>query len=121
GGSLAVRDYFTPFDESSLNSKDDDLGSSGPVLLPDQPGHHPRLLVAAGKAGVIYLIDRDRMGKFHAGSDSHAVQTLKAAGVSAFGAPAYWNGHLYYFGSNDVLKDFVLENGRLNPVPARQG
>jgi len=39
--SPTVRDYFTPFNESTLNSRDDDLGSSGPVLLPDQPGPHP--------------------------------------------------------------------------------
>lgn len=61
------------------------------------------------------------MGKFHSGSDSHAVQTLKAAGSSAFGAPAYWNGHLYYFGSENVLKDFKVENGRLSPTPVHVG
>ena len=40
-GALTVRDYFTPFNEAHLNSEDADLGSSGPVLLPDQPGPHP--------------------------------------------------------------------------------
>jgi hypothetical protein len=60
------------FNESALNSRDDDLGSSGPVLLPDQPGPHPHLLVTASKDGSIYLIDRDHMGGFHADSDAHA-------------------------------------------------
>jgi len=120
-GALAVKDYFTPFNEHELNSTDDDLGSSGPVLLPDQAGPHPHLLVAAGKAGVIYLIDRDRMGHFHGGADAHALQTLKAAGTGAFGAPAYWNGHLYYFGCNDVLKDFLVEHGRLSAEPVHRG
>ena len=120
-GGLGVRDYFTPFNESRLNSRDEDLGSSGPVLLPDQPGSHPHVLVVAGKAGVIYVIDRDRMGKFHAGSDSHAVQTLTGVGTSSFGAPAYWNGHLFYFGSNDVLKDFTVDHGQLAATPVHTG
>ena len=120
-GSLAVKDYFTPFNEHELNSTDEDLGSSGPVLLPDQPGTNPHLLVVAGKAGVIYLIDRDRMGHFHGGADTNALQTLRAAGTGAFGAPAYWNGHLYYFGSNDFLKDFAVDRGRLSPQPVHQG
>jgi hypothetical protein len=117
-GALGVADYFTPFDEERLNRADIDLGSSGPVLLPDQPGPHPHLLVAAGKAGLVYLIDRDRMGGFRAASNSHAIQTLQV-GTGAFGAPAYWNGHLYYANRNDMLKDFRLENGKL--VPAHQG
>jgi hypothetical protein len=114
-GVLAVRDYFTPFDEDPLNRGDVDLGSSGPVLLPEQSGPHPHLLVAAGKAGVVYLIDRDHMGGFHAGSNSHAIQTLQV-GTGAFGAPAWWNGHIYYANRQDALKDFALQNGQLVPV-----
>ena len=30
-----------------------------------------------------------------------------------FGAPAYWNGHVYVLASNDVLKDFSLDRGQL--------
>jgi hypothetical protein len=119
-GTLAVRDYFTPFDQERLNAGDIDLGSSGPVLLPDQPGPHPHLLVTAGKAGLVYLIDRDRMGGFHAVSNSHAVQTLQV-GTGAFGAPAYWNGHLYYANRRDVLKDFLVQDGRLVPDPVHRG
>ena len=122
-GALAVRDYFTPSNQSELNAHDADLGSGGPVLLPDQPGPHPHLLVTAGKGGVLYVIDRDRMGQFHAGSDSHAIQTIPAPGprTAAFGAPAYWNGHLYYSGSNAPLKDFAVNQGRLSTVPIHQG
>ena len=119
---LEVGDYFTPSNERQLNAQDNDLGGGGPVLLPDQPGAHRRLLVVAGKGATIYLIDRDRMGKFQSHNDSHAVEALPhAAGESAFGAPAYWNGHLYFLAGGDVLKDWPLENGRLASHPAASG
>ena len=121
GGAMAVRDYFTPSNEARLNRDDADLGSSSPLLLPDQAGAHRHLMVAAGKAGVMYVIDRDRMGKFHAESDSHALQAFKAVKGGVYGAPAYWNGHLYYFGSADVLKDFAVKDGRVSQTPQRQG
>ena len=120
-GTLEVRDYFTPYNQSVLNSKDLDLGSSGPILLPDQSGPHPHVLVTGGKDGYLYVIDRDRMGKFQKGSNSHAIQTIAGAGKGAYGAPAYWNGHLYSFGWSDFLKDFALDNGRLSEKPAHQG
>jgi hypothetical protein len=119
-GALGVRDYFTPFDEARLSAGDVDLGSSGPVLLPDQAGAHPHVLVTAGKAGLMYVIDRDHMGGFHAWSDSHAVQTLQV-GTGAFGAPAYWNGHLYYVDRRDRLKDFLVQDGKLGTTPVHQG
>lgn len=114
---LEVRDYFTPSNQAKLNDTDGDFGSGAPILLPDQPGPHPHLLLAAGKAGILYEIDRDNMGKFHKGDDSHAVQAV-AAGIDSFGAPAYWNGHVYYFLSGDYLRDYPLQNGRLPKEPA---
>jgi hypothetical protein len=114
---LEVRDYFTPFNQERLNDTDGDFGSGAPILLPDQPGPHPHLLLAAGKAGILYEIDRDNLGKFHKGDDSHAVQAV-ATGIDSFGAPAYWNGHVYYFLSKDFLRDYPLQNGRLPKEPA---
>jgi hypothetical protein len=114
---LAVRDYFTPSNQAHLNDTDGDFGSGAPILLPDQPGPHSHLLLAAGKAGLIYELDRDNLGKFHKGDDSHAVQVV-AAGIDSFGAPAYWNGHVYYFLSGDYLRDYPLQNGRLPKEPA---
>jgi hypothetical protein len=114
---LEVRDYFTPFNQERLNDTDGDFGSGAPLLLPDQPGQHPHLVLAAGKAGIIYELDRENLGKFKAADDSHAVQSVKA-GVDSFGAPAYWNGHVYYFLSGDVLRDYRLQNGRLSTEPA---
>jgi hypothetical protein len=118
---LTVRDYFTPFNQEELNRMDIDLGTSGPVLLPDQSGPHKHVLVAIGKDGFVYLIDRDRMGKYRKDSNAHAVQAFHGVGDGGYGAPAYWNGHLYTFGRNDVLKDFAVDNGRVAEKPVHQG
>jgi hypothetical protein len=117
-GSLIVRDYFTPSNQEHLNAEDLDLGSTGPVLLPDQSGPHQHVLVVGDKDGKIYVVDRDHLGKFRAGNNDHAVQTIvRGAGDGAFGAPAYWNGHLYLLGSKDVLKAWAVNGGRLSPQP----
>lgn len=97
-----------------------DLGSGGPVLLPDQTGPHPHLLVAAGKGGALYLIDRDHMGGYHAGDNTHAVQVIPINNT-CLGAPAYWNQSLYIFCSNDVLRQYKLENGTLSAEPVAKG
>jgi len=116
-------DYFTPYNEAALNKDDLDLGTSGPVLLPDQPGPHPHVLATVGKDGFLYVVDRDRMGKYRKDSNAHAVQAFHAIGGTGggYGAPAYWNGHLYTFGRNDVLRDFPVANGRVAEQPAHRG
>jgi hypothetical protein len=110
-GNLIVRDYFTPHDQETLNKKDQDLGSGGPVLLPDQNGGHTHLAVVGGKDGSLYVIDRDRMGQYHTATDD-VVQTVKLKG-GLFGAPAYWNQHLYVFPDGDVLQQLTVRNGTL--------
>ncbi len=97
---LTVTDYFTPSEQADLNATDGDLGSGGPLLIPEQPGSRAHLVVIGGKGAVIYVVNRDSMGKFVPGSNRHAIQTIRVGG-GIMGAPAYWNGHLYYFPSND--------------------
>ena len=109
--SLVVRDYFTPFNQAQLNDADADLGSSGPLLLPDQPGPHRHLLLQPGKDGTIYVIDRDSMGQFHEQDDA-IVQRIHMAG-GGYGAMAYWNGHVFFACSDDYLRDYAVENGQL--------
>jgi hypothetical protein len=102
---LKIRDSFTPSNQLRLKLTDRDLGSTGPVLLPDH------LMLAGGKEGVVYLLDRNHLGQ--------ALQTISLAG-GIFGAPAFWNNHIYYFASDDVLKEFALTNRRLSAQPEHQ-
>jgi hypothetical protein len=60
--SGAPADYFAPTDWQALDASDLDIGGSGPVLF-DVPGASPsRLIVALGKNGNAYLLDRDNLG-----------------------------------------------------------
>jgi hypothetical protein len=112
---MEVRDFFTPAHQKEMNASDLDLGSGGPVLLPDQPGPHPHLLLVGGKDGSLYLLDRDRPGKFQE-QDRGAVQRLQFPNI--YSAPAYWNGHIFVQAERDYLKDFPLVQGRLAETPA---
>ena len=116
GGVLQVRDYFTPFDEGALNRADADLGSGGPVVLPRQLGPHPHLVLIGGKGGDLYLLDRDRLGKYQADGNREVLRTVHFRG-GIYAAPAYWNGHVYVLASNDYLSDFALEKGTLSERP----
>lgn len=118
---LRVADYFTPFNYVTLNGGDFDLGSSGVLLLPDQPAARPHLAVTAGKQGTIYIVDRDDLGQFHAGDDSQIVQSLPSSISAAFGTAAYWNGTVYFAGENDFPKAFRLSAGHLSATPVSQG
>jgi hypothetical protein len=114
--ALNVSDSFTPYDQNYLQSGDGDLGSSGTLILPDQPGNYPHLLVEASKTGVLYLVNRDNLGGYNATSDNVVQEILGQVGPS-FGLPAYWNGSVYIWPKADSLKQFSLSNGLLSTTP----
>src|SRR5205823_1848958 len=90
GWGFRVADYFTPFNQDGLNGADVDLGSSGLVILPDSVGTdaHRHLLLAAGKEGKFYLIDRDNMGEFSTTTDNVIQELLTPGG--------YWSSPTYF-------------------------
>jgi hypothetical protein len=121
GTTLSLADYFTPFNQNSLDQVDNDLGSGGVLLLPDQTGSHAHELVQAGKEGTIYVVDRDRMttGNKHYcssncnGTDAQIVQEIQSQIGGMWSSPAYWNNTVYFWASDDVLQAFSLSSGRL--------
>ena len=114
GSSLAIRDYFTPHDQDRISEADSDVGSSGPLLLPDQSGSHRHLLLQPTKDSTIYVIDRDAMGKYH--RDSDALAGMVKLGGGGYGAMAYWNGRAYFAASDDYLRGYSIANGQLTAV-----
>jgi Big-like domain-containing protein len=119
GSAFSLEDYFTPFDQSTLDQNDTDLGSGGVLLLPDQAGGIPHELVQAGKEGTIYLINRDQMtaGNKHfcsgCASDTQITQELPSAVGGMWSMPAFWNGNVYFWGSSDNMLAFPITNGAL--------
>ena len=116
----AMESYFTPYDQSALDSGDLDLGSASPLLLPDQPGSYPHLLIGGGKPGEIYLCNRDSLGGYQSGSNSQIVQSIPNATGMVMTSPAYWNGHIYFTDQNGDLTMFGLNNGQIDTTPQSQ-
>ena len=121
-GALAAVDYFAPFNFSQLDDADLDVGSAGVVLIADEAGSasHPHLMAGAGKEGRIYLLDRDNLGKWQAGSDSQIVASIPGAIGGLFGNPAYFNKTVYFSGSGDNFKAFPVTNATLGSSPSSQ-
>ena len=120
----SVVDYFTPHDQSNMDTGNLDLGAGGPVLLVDQPnGPYPHLLIASGKNGTIYVINRDTMGHYNASNDNQIVQSLPgilpngSQGSGNFSTPVYFNSYVYFGAVRDTLKAFQLTNGLLSTAP----
>jgi Chitobiase/beta-hexosaminidase C-terminal domain len=119
-GKISLLDYFTPSDQNCLEAQDTDLGSGGVLVVPTQ-GTNPDLLVAAGKEGAIYVVNRDQMtakNVHYVGKSTCTTQDPEILEESASGAvggmwsmPAYWNSTLYYWGSGDVLKSIPVTGG----------
>jgi len=61
---LTVSDFSTPANQQGLQDNDIDFGSGGPLILPDS-ATTPQAMLACGKDGQIYLINRQNMGKFN--------------------------------------------------------
>src|SRR5205823_241419 len=110
GGSLNVVDWFTPYNQANLDQMDLDLGSSGPLLMPNT-----NLVVGGGKEGKLYVLDRSNMGHFHAGSDSQIVQSFAATLGFIYGSPIYWNSpngpQIYVWSARDRLKAYRFNPG----------
>jgi hypothetical protein len=129
--------YFTPFNDRTLYSTDLDLGSTGPVLLPDQPGLTPHVLVGYDKSEEIYVIDRDNMGGYtgpngpnsilqdvqdpttnKCGSVTQFNRCLNQRGTCGWNAPVYWNNNLYFTSNPGPLMSYAWTPGNSTPLAA---
>jgi hypothetical protein len=103
-----VKSLFTPMGSDIgwqvLDEEDADFGSGGAMLLPPQPGQSANLLVAAGKVGVMYVLNADNLnnGKANGG------RAFSTANVnSCWCGPTYYKssdgfGRVVTSGGNDV-------------------
>lgn len=122
--TLTVYDYFSMHNNAAESNGDEDLGSGGVMLLPDlkdASGKIRHLAIGAGKDQVVYVVNRDSMGKFNVSNDSAVYQELpNALGGAEFASPAYFNGTVYYGAYLSQLRAFPVTNAMLASTPSSQ-
>jgi hypothetical protein len=127
--TLSIADYFTPFNTAALTFYDRDPGTGNTLLPPLPSSSFPNIIIGGGKEGRIYVINRDNMGHFNSNCDCQIIQSIpNAIGVAANSVdlrrnestPPYWNGNVYFSGTNDSVKRFVLNplTSKLTTTPA---
>lgn len=120
-GTMIVSSWFTPYNWSPLNAGDVDLGCGGLLLIPGTS-----LAIGGGKQGLLYLVNRDKMGGMSYGStDTNVVQNWSVASSQLHGGPVWWsstNGSfMYIWGqSGNHLKQYQFTNGLFNTTPYTQ-
>ncbi|MBN9387597.1 MAG: hypothetical protein J0I20_06045 [Chloroflexi bacterium] len=115
--NLTVLDYFTPYNVSSLNDQDLDLGSSGITMIPGTT-----LMVGGGKEGKLFLVDSTNLGGFTPNGPDQVKQSFQIVGSvthnNLHGTPVYWNSsagqRIYLWTESDRFKAFSF-NAQANP------
>jgi hypothetical protein len=97
-----VVDLFTPSDQASLDGVDEDFGSGGGLVLPDQPGATPHLAVAAGKEGNMFFMNEDHLGGY---------STTKNNVLGTYAVGGCWCGPSYFVDPTDGLARVVSSGG----------
>src|SRR5262249_44330872 len=87
-GALRLADWYTPPSRDVMEACGLDLGSSGPAIIQDSGR-----VLGAGKAGILYVLHKDAMGKTDAPFD------LTTAGQWR-GAPDCKIGQCFRFAEN---------------------
>jgi hypothetical protein len=120
---LALLDWFTPSNWSSLDSQDLDLASSGPLLVPNTS---PSLLAGGGKQGTLYLLNTTNLG--HYSSTNAGALQVQSIAPQFRGGPVYWqrstaNGGplLYNWGPSDTVKAYAFNGSTFGTTPAFVG
>ena len=119
---MKLLDYFTPSNTVSESNADTDFGSGGPLLLPDlvdANGTTRHLAVGSGKDAIIYVVDRDNMGKFNSGADN-IYQQINGQIGGVWSKPSYFNNTVYYGAVGDHLKAFPITSAKLSGTAATQ-
>jgi len=112
---LSVTDFFTPYNYSSLNATDSDVGSSRPLLIPGTS-----LLVTGGKEGTLYVLNQNDLGQL-TGGNTNIVQEFDVGG-KVYGSLVYWNNPatptLFVWAANGNLAAYRFSGGLFNTNPA---
>lgn len=120
---LKLADYFTPHNTVSESNADTDFGSGGGILMldvTDSGGNTRHLAVGAGKDSIIYVVDRDAMGKFNSSTDQIYQEISGQLGGGVYSMPAFFNNTVFYGAVGDALKAFPVTTAKLASAPSSQ-
>jgi outer membrane protein assembly factor BamB len=116
---LAMEDYFTPHDYATINERDADIGSTGPLLIPGT-----NRLIAGSKNGIFYVLDGRNLGHMTA-DDKGLIQLLATTGGRVLPGPAYWEGPagptLYQWSESDFARAFRIRDGVIGAESVAKG
>lgn len=112
--SLAVEDYATPPNESSLSGADLDFGSGGGVLVP------PHYFIGMGKDTNLFMADINNMG--HSNNFAQIVFGAESARGDTVGkSPVYWQGpskqYLFLIHANNPTQSFQFTGSNIVTAP----
>ncbi|HEY4241468.1 MAG TPA: PQQ-binding-like beta-propeller repeat protein [Kofleriaceae bacterium] len=132
--TLHVTDWFQMYNHNQMDQGDLDAGAGGVVVIPDPVGGYSAVTFA-DKWGDAFVLDRQNLGKYQQNNhtcgsgpgmalptcalaeidnavgseDDNAGGRVSAA--TYYGAPAYFNNHVYFAGWGDSLRRFELGVG----------
>ncbi len=111
--NLKVAGYFSPSVEATLSNADQDVGSTGNMIVPN--GQTPQLLVAGVKSGTMYLLNRANLGGFDPSSDRVFQEVQIGNGYnSLYGGPSYYPGFVYWGAGGAPMNAYALS---MTPSP----
>jgi fibronectin type 3 domain-containing protein len=110
--------FFTPSNWATLNHGggtipgDSDLGAGGALLIPQQQGEHPHMMMFGGKAGTWYLADRDVLGGLQPNDPQIIQEIAEPRAPQLTLTPSFFNGSVYYApsGSPMVRRPLVFDS-----------
>jgi len=118
---MQLLDYFATNNTVTQSGSDTDFGAGGPLLLPDMvdaSGATRHLAVGSGKDTIIFVLDRDSMGKFNSGANSIYQQINGQLAGGVFSKPSYFNRNVYYGAVGDSIKAFPISAAKLATTPS---
>ncbi|MBV8374450.1 MAG: hypothetical protein JO302_02975 [Candidatus Eremiobacteraeota bacterium] len=93
--------FFTPSDVDALDVDDEDTGSGGVLVVPNNRG--TPLAAAAGKAGTLFLLNRKNLGGYNASGPNNDLGEESIGGC--------WCGPSYFDAASDSIPRIVASGG----------
>ena len=109
GSTLAISSYFTPNTYQIMEDNDLDYGCMGSFLIPNS-----NYYFTSAKDGNIYLLNKNNMGGFNAGSNQVQQVITLSSNSNMHCQPAYGKGaineYVYLWPENDKLRAFPFDH-----------